>query len=284
MCIIAIKPENTPIDWGILDTCEFANPDGGGYAYAEGGKVHIRKGFFTNKHLKHSLKQDGIDTTKTLIMFHYRIATHGKVAPATCHPFPITKDTAELCELDVSSDMAIAHNGIIPAMPNDRLLSDTMQYIRLFIEPLGEKVLAPAIQALIAHGSTSKLALLTPDGVHLMGHFIDDPVSGWLFSNDSFEPMVYQPKNHSRFSLSKSKSKKKAKGKSKSNHAYWDSINDSVADFPEEEGLTLAECDGCLCLFTIATSEEPKPYLDAGEYNLCDACVGARDDIANELF
>ena len=92
MCIIAIKQAGTPVDWSILDACDLNNPDGGGYAFTTEAGVIIRKGFFHLDEMQAQLESETIDTTAKTIMFHFRIATHGKVAPSTCHPFPISSD------------------------------------------------------------------------------------------------------------------------------------------------------------------------------------------------
>lgn len=288
MCIIAIKPENAPIDWDILDNCEISNPDGGGYAYAIGNKVIIRKGFFTNDDIKRSLDSDGIDLTATQIMFHYRIATHGKVAPATCHPFPLSSDKDQLCELDLETNIAVAHNGIIPNMPDDRLLSDTMQYIKLYLAPLGKRILNRTVQDLVTLASSSKIALLTPDGVHLLGEFILDKKSGWTFSNSSY--MSYgqitwkktAPKNKKKFSFSKVKSKSKKKksapkkAKPEKFDRYWATDDwDNEGYFKEfyqnDDELRITECAMCELEYTVHKDDYDQMYLDTG-VDICNVC------------
>ena len=188
MCIIAIKQAGTPVDWSILDACDMNNPDGGGYAFTTESGVIIRKGFFHLDEMQAQLESETIDTTAKTIMFHFRIATHGKVAPSTCHPFPISSDVGELTQTDFLASSAVAHNGIIPNMPDDRKLSDTMLFIRDFMAPLEDKIMDEAVINLIGLSARSKLAIMTEDDqLILIGKFIDT-YDGWLFSNTSYKP------------------------------------------------------------------------------------------------
>ena len=296
MCIIAIKPENAPIDWGILNNCERSNPDGGGYAYAIGNKVIIRKGFFTNDDIKRSLDSEGIDLTATQIMFHYRIATHGKVAPATCHPFPLSSDTDELCELDLETNIAVAHNGIIPNMPDDSLLSDTMQYIKLYLAPLGKRILNRTVQDLVTLASSSKIALLTPDGVHLLGEFILDKKSGWTFSNNSYIPYGQitwkktTPKKKKKFSLNKKKNKsKKIVAKKTEPKKFdrsilfrddWDNDGYFSEFYGDDDGLRITECAMCDLEYTVHKDDYDQMYLDTG-MDICNVCYEDELELLN---
>ena len=105
MCIIAIKSAGVPIDWDILDNCELSNPDGAGYAYVRDGEVVISKGYFTNEEMRAVIEPELGNGTGVEIMFHFRIATHGKVAPSTCHPFPLTNDRQEICKLQTTQNV-----------------------------------------------------------------------------------------------------------------------------------------------------------------------------------
>jgi len=189
MCIIAIKKSGTPIDWNMLDTCDLNNPDGAGYAYATTDGVVISKGYFGNDEIERAIKAEGIDTTALTMIFHFRIATHGAVNEGTCHPFPMTSDVDALTATDVIAPIAVAHNGIIPRMPNDKDLSDTMLFIRDYMAPLGDSINKDAVRNLISKLAASKLAIMTPENLYLIGDFIDK--DGWLFSNDTYKEMAW---------------------------------------------------------------------------------------------
>lgn len=187
MCIITIKQVGTPMDWSILDTCEKNNPDGSGFAYVKDNRVHIRKGYFDNNDMQKALEKENINLDETEIMFHFRIATHGKVAPSTCHPFPMTSNKSDLTKLRTTTNVAVSHNGIIGDMPTHKTYSDTMQYIRLYLGKLGKDIHRDNIRNLIEHsiGSLNCLAIMTVRKTYLIGEFVED--NGWLHSNDSYQ-------------------------------------------------------------------------------------------------
>lgn len=198
MCIIAIKSAGVPIDWDILDNCELSNPDGAGYAYVRDGEVVISKGYFTNEEMRAVIEPELGNGTGVEIMFHFRIATHGKVAPSTCHPFPLTHDRQEILKLQTTTSVAVAHNGVIPFMPKDKVLSDTMQYILLYLAPLGDRLNDESVRNLIEHSADSKLAIMTADELYLIGQFIED--AGWTFSNNSYADDYFTIAKRSGFS------------------------------------------------------------------------------------
>ncbi len=161
MCIIVIKESGTPVDWDMLDVCDANNPDGGGYAYNSPDGVVIRKGFFFIEDMEKALDAEPIDQTKSLIMFHFRIATHGEINEGTCHPFPMSSDVEKLTATNIVAPIAVAHNGIVPGMPRDKKLSDTMLFIRDYMAPLGRLIKKKSVQTLVEELASSKLAILT---------------------------------------------------------------------------------------------------------------------------
>lgn len=120
MCIIALKPEKKIFSRTQLKTMWDNNPDGAGFMYAEGGKVHIIKGLMTLDALCAAMEQVG-QARKMVI--HFRIKTHGAVSGALTHPFWITKDK-----------LGMVHNGVIRALVNETSEneSDTAVFARKF--------------------------------------------------------------------------------------------------------------------------------------------------------
>lgn len=273
MCIIAIKQSGTPIDWDILDACDMNNPDGSGFAYPTDTGVKIRKGFFKIQELEQAIADEGIDTTETPIMFHFRIATHGKVAPATCHPFPLSHLENQLTTLDMETEIAVSHNGIVPNMGKDRYLSDTMIFIRDYLAPLGTKVLDPAIQPLLEQAADSKLAFMTADGeVLTIGKFITD--NGWKFSNDTYLRHWYDNLSSSakHFSLGGSQPTSSERMDSEWTDDDWDSWCKSAEDYTKIDGGWMDYCDRCGKEY-LEENLETSEYLGGEEHwYLCDTC------------
>jgi len=199
MCIISVKPAGTTLPSSKTFATMWANnPHGAGYMWAQDGRVHIRKGFMDYDafmaDLCHTMRK--VDATEVPMIFHFRIATHGGIAPSRCHPFPLSPRVKDLEALKITTDVGIAHNGIIDIDPEDEL-SDTMEYIRselTVIHGCEHGFSQRALSMIRGDIGYSRLAILTGEGrVYLIGHFCKD---GQIFySNGGFEPLHMTPRN-----------------------------------------------------------------------------------------
>lgn len=193
MCVILCKPGGVKMPTEkIIETCWTNNPHGAGLAWPVADGVKIDKGYMTLKDLKkrlHELKNE-IDLTRTPLLMHFRITTHGGTKPENCHPFPISDSVKLLQKPVVLTSCAVAHNGIID-IKTEPNISDTMQYIisqLSYIKRLHGKFYDNkyAMQ-LIANAIRSKMAFLPPDGkFRLIGDF--EEKDGIFYSNSSYEP------------------------------------------------------------------------------------------------
>lgn len=197
MCIIAIKPAGVPFPRStILSTMWVNNPDGAGFMYADGGRVHIHKGYMEWDEFASAmeeLKSSKLDLVKTPIVFHFRITTHGGTRPENCHPFAITDNVAILKKPIIHTDVGVAHNGIIPITPR-KDISDTMEYIvsqLSVIKGINRKFYEQKkFLKLIENAIASKMVFLAGDGtISTIGEFAEDE-GGMLFSNYSYYPYV----------------------------------------------------------------------------------------------
>lgn len=115
MCIAVYKPmgKDFPVK-RVLKRCFYKNPDGAGFMVANGTEVEIHKGFMGFRSFWKALRETramyGDD--KAYVM-HFRISTQGGIRKDGCHPFPLSKQMSDLRQLDFSTDIGIAHNGII---------------------------------------------------------------------------------------------------------------------------------------------------------------------------
>ena len=139
MCIICAKAKG--VDMPNNDTITNMwnrNPDGAGFMYAVNGKVKIRKGFMTLDRLFEALAEaeKEISLKETGVVLHFRITTHGGTRPENTHPFAITDSVKRLQLTSVSTDIGVAHNGIINNTPRSKDISDTMEYIASVLAPL----------------------------------------------------------------------------------------------------------------------------------------------------
>lgn len=191
MCIIAAKPAGVAMpSRDTIRTMWDGNRDGAGLMYLEGGKVTIEKGFMTYKSFAKKLDQleKRLDLTRTPVVMHFRITTHGGTKPENCHPFPITDSIGALKKLTSRTDIGVAHNGIIHIIPRSGI-SDTMEYIASQLAPL--KRAMPRFyenknaMLLVKNAIDSKMAFLTKEGnIYTVGDFVTD--KGVLYSNRSY--------------------------------------------------------------------------------------------------
>ena len=104
MCVAIIVPKDAKApDKETLEACEAQNPDGGGVAWLDKGKVCWKKGIDTAEILKILAK------TQAPYLIHYRISTVGGKVASLCHPFPITKNAS--LDLEGRAGAVLIHNG-----------------------------------------------------------------------------------------------------------------------------------------------------------------------------
>lgn len=187
MCVIAISPigvkQPTEKD---LHSMWQTNSHGGGYMTVRNGKVEIHKGFMEWADFIRSIRSEKF-TTSDPVIYHFRISTQGGVNPEMTHPFPLTSKEEYLKALDVSCDIGIAHNGIIPltTVKTDCELSDTALFIKKYMVYLIRSqydILNPNIQRMIEELGKSKFAIMNGNGdIATIGKFHSD--NGILLSN-----------------------------------------------------------------------------------------------------
>lgn len=203
MCIIAAKPKGTAMPGrDVIRRMWDNNPDGAGIMYAHDNKVVIHKGFMKLSEFEAELDklERKLDMQKTGLVMHFRITTHGGTRPENTHPFPVTQKLARLRQLRLTTNIGVAHNGIISITPRDNTLSDTMEYIASQLYPLMK--VCPTFyeneyaMLMIQNAITSRMAFLLPDGkIYTTGDFIED--EGMIYSNDSYKRSRYVAKPYS---------------------------------------------------------------------------------------
>lgn len=203
MCIIVVKPKGIELpSEEILKNCFDNNKDGAGYMYwnpnkisSEKGAIVIRKGFMTFGAIKESLSTVGL-TKDHIIVYHFRIATHGGISPENTHPFPVEAPTNRLKALKVCTDLAVAHNGILAIKPKTDNMSDTQEFIQAILsQPLVRNGIISKDEDIMRRINeelgTSRLCILDRDRLSLLGKgWIREESSGIMFSNASYEAKI----------------------------------------------------------------------------------------------
>lgn len=196
MCVIAYFEKDRELNKVELENCFAANPDGAGLMYYDKNKemVHIQKGFmdFDSFWEVASKLPTSLDR-----VFHFRIATSGKISGACCHPFVVSDNYEKMSRTDVWGRMGMVHNGVMydytPAEGMKSKHSDTMQFIKEVVSQLPEDVIMnTALQTLWNKAmGTNKYIILSRQGTAVIGNFTQSKESGALYSNTSYMTPQY---------------------------------------------------------------------------------------------
>lgn len=161
----------------IIEAAHTANPHGCGFVtpsiFYKGLDFETFK-----KHLAHVTKDEPC-------IIHFRLATHGSIKRANCHPFR-------------EDDIYMAHNGIFHKAKCHSDMTDS--------ETVLITIIAPIIQNLgwnnrMAHriisetcSNTSRIALMHNGEIRLFGQFYN--IDGCYYSNLRFAPYMLQTYTH----------------------------------------------------------------------------------------
>ena len=196
MCIIASSEIGKALpSIETIETMWYKNSDGAGFMFNKDGKVIIRKGFMKLSDFKTAIEElkNEIDVVNTAVVMHFRIGTHGGNTPENTHPFPVVGVESMLKKLTSTTDLGMAHNGIINSVKPRVSISDTMEYDLQILA--GLKKLSrdfhkhPVCQKLIEETiNGSRMCFLTPDGeITYIGNWDTDEKTGIKYSNSGYK-------------------------------------------------------------------------------------------------
>ena len=176
MCIAILKPKDKTLTKELLETCSENNRDGCGFAYVNDNKEMIIKKFMDFKSFWKEYKK--VQDDKTMLI-HFRIATHGNVELANCHPFKLNEH------------MALIHNGIISGYGSKtENISDTKDFIDKVIGNISYKMWKnPSFRTLVSGNiGYSKLVILdTDENYYIINENKGEWVDGVWFSNSTYQ-------------------------------------------------------------------------------------------------
>lgn len=163
MCVIIVKPKGIELpSKEELQSAWLCNPHGAGFAtHTKHHKSLSFEAFY--KQLRK------VDVSEPCII-HFRLATHGSVKRANCHPFN-------------EGDVWFAHNGILDIQP-DGDMTDSETAFRKFIYPSIEQygidgeTTNNVIRCIIG---SSRFAILRGEEIYTYGQYI--VLDGRLYSN-----------------------------------------------------------------------------------------------------
>ena len=194
MCIIVAKRKGLELPTKeILKNCFDYNRDGAGIMFNDGKQVFIEKGFMDfNSFYSRLMEIDKeVNLVNSDLALHFRISTSGNVDQGNCHPYPISTETSQLRNLNLVTDIGMAHNGVIRKhIPETRsILNDTQTFIKNFVHNMyssnKEFLTVGANIKALEEEAGSKLCFLDKDNMYVIGKFIEE-TDGILYSNDTY--------------------------------------------------------------------------------------------------
>lgn len=190
MCVIASLPRGKNITNKSLDQMWMRNPDGGGIAWIQDGKIQVYK-TMKLKEFKRKFKEVTSKYGDSDILVHMRIATHGSVCIDNNHPFHVDTQTV------------FAHNGIMPIEfhpPAKSDLSDTRYFNKVLLQnmkpvALDDDLFRTALGDIIGGGN--KLVILSANkklkqDSYIINEHIGQWVKGVWYSNTAHVPSTYK--------------------------------------------------------------------------------------------
>lgn len=186
MCVIIIKPAGVRMPaHNVIMAAATANPHGFGF-------VTDTDYYKTLDIDKFTARLETVTTDQPCIM-HFRLATHGSIKRANCHPFK-------------NHDVFMAHNGILAVRPDgDKTDSQTAfdRYIYPIIARHGYESFETSciVESLI--GDYSKIAMMYGGKILHFGKFIKE-TDGCLYSNRRFEHLLspFERRHYRQYKIS----------------------------------------------------------------------------------
>lgn len=184
MCILIIKPAGVDMpSKKTFQNCFDNNPDGAGFAYSDGRKLYLKKGYMSFEPFWKDLVAVS-KATKNLVdypvMLHFRIATHGTVKAENTHPF------------NVGDNMVAGHNGILNIKPQGDL-TDSETFFKNVCAPMLERFPLDSPQfsrVVLSLIDSSKVAFLSDTGeIKMFGQFLLK--DGVYYSNSTYTYSYY---------------------------------------------------------------------------------------------
>lgn len=172
MCVIVYIPKNQTLPDEILKACHRANPHGMGMCTPS----MSYRGMSIDTLLK-KLHERPISEP---CLLHFRLATHGSIKRANCHPF-----------LDPTTNTWFAHNGILDIRPKGDMTDSETAFREILVPEiqahgLRSDELRYAVKGIIG---CSRFAFMQGDDVRLYGQY--EKWHGCWFSNLRFTYRLY---------------------------------------------------------------------------------------------
>lgn len=188
MCLIIYKPAGVknPAE-KILRKAIESNKNGFGVMQRVGDNIKITKGLFD---INTVIKMVNLVPKHIEAAYHFRLATHGTISAANCHPFPLTHHNDALRAISGTFDTGLVHNGVIHDFGRGGLkqeidsLSDTMNFVKHLTKITKQRYTFDRLRKHIPD-RYGKFIIFTPTYTFYFGTFYED--QGLRYSNTSYK-------------------------------------------------------------------------------------------------
>lgn len=184
MCIAIMNPSNVTLKKNIIRTCWDNNYHGGGLLYINSKTKQLEsfKSLTDFDALYAKYQEVRKNHSKSKVVLHFRISTHGTISVENVHPFMVSKS------------LGFVHNGIISQAPYSKQYSDTYMFNETMLKKLPSDFLdnQAILDLLDDYIGYSKLLFLDSDNNHtIIGEEKGVWDHGCWFSNTGYKPSKY---------------------------------------------------------------------------------------------
>lgn len=187
MCVICVKNKNFEIpSKKLFEKMWNSNSDGAGFSFKYKNKIVTSKGFmnFDNFYKTIQKYDKNYNLKKRDVVFHFRIATNGKICAENCHPFDLEKTGNN--ELNFVSEKGVFfHNGILADYSQDLNFSDSLKFCNEVLTKIVDYEALQNVLNVYALENYSKFVIFTPRKLILCGDW--NKKYNYYFSNLYFD-------------------------------------------------------------------------------------------------
>lgn len=177
MCLAIYKPPSVIIPEDNLHKGWTRNPDGGGFAWHDGKKLHVQRGFDKFKEFLSAYNETFEANRSSKFLIHFRIRSTGDRSKENCHPHTFAHGVA-------------IHNGTISGTGADmsKGKSDTVLFLEKFGKNLTLDRVRNNLKTLDEVMSWNKMVFLYNNGDHIIVNEKQGTWRGgaWYSNNYSF--------------------------------------------------------------------------------------------------
>jgi hypothetical protein len=179
MCIAILNTKGVTLKKELLNNCWKNNGDGAGMLFSNGEYMETIKEMSDFELFYQKYLDVRKQYSKSNIVLHFRISTHGKVNETNCHPFL------------VDDNLGFVHNGMIYDVPTSPDFSDTYMFNEVILKKIKpgfeyDENILDMLELYI--GSGSKLIFLNSDDDFAI---VNEKAGHWnlgcWFSNSSYK-------------------------------------------------------------------------------------------------